>query len=66
MEKENTREALKRLIRLWAIIEDVSPMTIMYRTQKALKIKTFIADENAQKLAVTYLRHLLEEKGGDV
>ena len=61
----NTSETLKKLLRLWAILWDVSPQTAMIRVQKALKIETFTDNEPAQKLAVTYLQHLLRQKGDD-
>lgn len=57
-------ETLKRLIRIWAIIEDTSPKTVMYQLMRDLKIKS-LNDEDAQKLAVTYLRHKLNTKGDD-
>ncbi len=57
-------ETLKRLIRIWAIIEDNSPKTVMYRVMRELKIES-LKDEDAQKLAITYLRHKLDTKGDD-
>lgn len=59
-----TAETLKRLIRIWAIIEDTEPKTIMFRVMRELKIES-LKDEDAQKLAVTYLRHKLNTKGDD-
>ena len=60
-----TSARLKKLLRLWAILLDVSPKTVMYGVQKALKIETFSNNEAAQKLAVTYLQKKLEKKGDD-
>lgn len=57
-------ETLKRLIRIWAIIEDKSPKTVMYQVMRELKIES-LKDEDAQKLAITYLRHKLDTKGDD-
>ena len=59
-----TAETLKKLIRIWAIIEDAEPKTIMYRVMRELKIES-LKDEDAQKLAITYLRHKLYTKGDD-
>lgn len=58
-------ETLKQLIRIWAILEDVSPRTIMYRVMHELKIETLKDDENAQKLAITYLSNKLKTQGDD-
>ena len=57
-------ETLKRLIRILAIIEDTSPKTVMYRVMRELKIES-LQDEDAQKLAITYLRHKLDTKGDE-
>ena len=60
-----TSERLKNLLRLWAILLDVSPQTVMYNTMRKLKIKTFKDNDAAQKLAVTSLRNKLEKKEDD-
>ena len=56
----NDAETLKRLIRLWAVILDTDPKTVMRRAQEALKIETFENDPEAQKRAIDYLRNKLE------
>ena len=56
-----TSDELKKLLRIWAILWNVSPQTAMIRVQRALKIDTFTNNEAAQKLAVTYLKHKLEK-----
>ena len=61
----NTSDELKKLLRLWAILWGVSPQTAMIRVQRTLKIESFANNEPAQKLAVTYLQNLLEQKGDD-
>ena len=58
----STADELKKLLRIWAILWNGSPQSAMIRVQMALKIDTFTNNEAAQKLAVTYLRHKLEEK----
>lgn len=60
-----TAETLKKLLRLWAILWNVSPQTAMIRVQRTLKIESFANNEPAQKLAVTYLENLLQQKGDD-
>ena len=56
---DNT-ETLKRLIRLWAVILDTDPKTVMRRAQEVLKIETFENNPEAQKRAIDYLRSKLE------
>ena len=53
-------ETLKRLIRLWAVILDTDPKTVMNRVQEILKIETFENNSEAQKRAIEYLRGKLE------
>lgn len=60
----SSSETLKRLIRIWAIIEDTSPKTVMYHVMRELKIES-LKEDYAQKLAITYLRYKLDTKGDD-
>ena len=56
-----TSEELKKLLRLWGVLLDKDPRSVMYDTMRELKIETFTNNEAAQKLAVTYLKHKLEK-----
>lgn len=56
----NTSDELKKLLKLWAVLLDKDPRSVMYDTMRELKIETFKNNEQAQRLAVTYLKHKLE------
>lgn len=53
-------ETLKLLIKLWAVILDTDPKTVMNRVQEILDIGTFENDPEAQKRTIEYLRNKLE------
>lgn len=60
MADTDTAETLKRLIRLWAILTNTSQKTVIFQLQRLLRVDTFLDNEQAQKLAIIYLRGKLE------
>lgn len=60
MRDDNTAKTLKKLIRLWAVLSDKNPVTVTTELKKQMNIHTFIGNEQAQKLAIEYLRKKLD------
>ena len=56
----DTVVTLKRLIKIWAIILDISPKAMMERVMERLKIDSFKDNKEAQKRAIDYLQKKLE------
>ena len=57
----NTSDELKKLLRLWGVLLDKDPRSVMYDTMRELKIETLKDNEPGQRLAISYLKHKLEK-----